>query len=87
MDIFIENGWYDMYMYDLIAFKINGPRFALIGIEEKYKEEMFMLIKKDYLQIKSSEYYPDYMNNLGPVKKKFMRDVLSSNNYSELNLK
>uniref|UniRef100_UPI0038660B57 glycosyltransferase family 2 protein n=1 Tax=Methanobrevibacter sp. TaxID=66852 RepID=UPI0038660B57 len=46
MDIFIENDWYDIYLFDLLAFKINGPRYALMGIEEKYKEQLFMLIKK-----------------------------------------
>ena len=86
MDIFVENGWYDMYLFDLLAFKINGPRYALMGIEEKYKEKLFLLIKKDYQSIKSSPYYDDYMDNLGPVKKKFMLDVLSSNSYKEINL-
>ena len=81
MDIFIENGWYNLYLYDLIAFKINGPRYALMGIEEKYKDELFLLIKKDYEQIKSSPYYQDYLDNLGPVKRKFLCDVLRAENY------
>ena len=84
MDIFIENDWYDIYLFDLLAFKINGPRYALMGIEEKYKEQLFMLIKKDYEQIKSTPYYEDYVKNLGPVKKKFMEDVLSSDSYTEI---
>lgn len=83
MDIFLENGWYDMYTFDLLAFKINGPRYALMGIDEKYKEELYRLIKDDYTQIKTSEYYQDYMDNLGPVKRKFMNDILESEDYEE----
>lgn len=64
MDIFIENGWYDMYLFDLLAFKINGPRYALMGIEEKYREQLFLLIKSDYEEIKSGPYYMDYLENL-----------------------
>ncbi len=86
MDIFIENGWYEMYRYDLLAFKINGPRYALMAIEEQYKQQLFCLIKSDYEQIKSSEYYQDYMDNLGPVKRKFMLNVLNSKTYKEINL-
>ena len=86
IDIFIENGWYDMYLFDLLAFKINGPRYALMGIEEKYKQQLFMLIKSDYKQIKSSQYYQDYLDNLGPVKRKFMSDVLSCDDYKEIDL-
>lgn len=83
MDIFIENGWYDQYKFDLLAFKINGPRYALMGIEEKYKKDLYLLIKNDYESIKSSKYYEDYLENLGPVKKKFFLDILSSKNYEE----
>ena len=83
MDIFIENGWYDQYKFDLLAFKINGPRYALMGIEEKYKKDLYLLIKNDYESIKSSKYYEDYLENLGPVKKKFFLDILSSKNYDE----
>ena len=83
MDIFIENEWYDMYLFDLLAFKINGPRYALMGIEEKYKEELYLLIKKDYESIKESPYYQDYLDNLGPVKKKFMLDIIKSKNYAD----
>lgn len=83
MDIFIENGWYDMYLFDLLAFKINGPRYALMGIEEKYKEELYLLIKKDYEAIRLSEYYYDYLENLGPVKRKFFKDILKSRSYDE----
>jgi glycosyltransferase involved in cell wall biosynthesis len=86
MDIFIKNDWYDMYLFDLLAFKINGPRYALMGIEEKYKEELFLLIKKDYEQIKSSQYYPDYMDNLGPVKRKFMKDILAAKDYDDFKI-
>ena len=83
MDIFIKNEWYDMYKFDLLAFKINGPRYALMGIEGKYKEELFMLIKRDYEQIKSGPYYHDYLENLGPVKRKFLCDVLKAKDYAE----
>jgi len=83
MGIFIENDWYDMYKFDLIAFKINGPRYALMSIEEKYKEDLYILIKKDYETIKISEYYHDYKDNLGPVKLKFLNDILKSKNYNE----
>ena len=83
MDIFIENDWYDMYLFDLLAFKINGPRYALMGIEEKYKEKLYLLIKKDYESIKLSPYYGDYMDNLGPVKRKFMQDIIKSKDYDE----
>lgn len=83
IDIFMENGWYDVYLFDLIAFKINGPRYALMGIEEKYKESLYLLIKKDYESIKSTRYYDDYIENLGPVKRKFFCDILKSDNYQE----
>ncbi len=83
MDIFIENGWYDIYLFDLLAFKINGPRYALMGIEEKYKKELYLLIKKDYESIKSSQYFSDYLENLGPVKRKFMCDILKSDSYED----
>ena len=87
MDIFIENGWYDAYLFDLLAFKINGPRYALMGIEEKYKEKLYLLIKKDYEAIKSSQYYDDYLENLGPVKRKFLLDILDSKNYADFKKK
>ena len=83
MDIFIENDWYDIYLFDLLAFKINGPRYALMGIEEKYKRELYLLIKKDYELIKSSRYFDDYLENLGPVKRKFMCDILKSTSYED----
>ena len=83
MDIFIKNEWYDMYLYDLLAFKINGPRYALMEIEEKYKEELYLLIKKDYESIKESPYYHDYIDNLGPVKKKFFLDIIKSEDYED----
>ena len=88
MDIFIKNNWYDLYAYDLIAYKINGPRFALRDIPLKYKEKMFMLIKSDYEQIKKTKYYDDFLKYLGPVKKKFFLDVLKAKNYEDfINLK
>lgn len=46
MDMFIQNGWYERYKYDLLAYKINGPRFALRDMPFKHKKHMFDLIKK-----------------------------------------
>lgn len=83
MDIFIKNNWYDVYLFDLLAFKINGPRYALMDIEEKYKKDLYLLIKKDYEQIRLSKYYGDYLDNLGPVKKKFFEDILNSEDYHD----
>lgn len=83
MRIFIENGWYDAYKYDLLAYKINGPRFALRDMPLKYKSHMFDLIKSDYEAIKSTKYYGDFLDQLGPVKKKFFLDVLKSRDYEE----
>lgn len=83
MDIFIKNGWYDAYKFDLLAYKINGPRFALRDMPLKCKPIMFDLIKSDYEQIKCSKYYGDFLSELGPVKKKFFLDVLSSKDYEE----
>jgi glycosyltransferase involved in cell wall biosynthesis len=83
MRIFIENGWYDTYKFDLLAYKINGPRFALRDMPLKHKSYMFDLIKKDYEQIKCSQYYEDFLTQLGPVKKKFFLDVLKSKDYEE----
>ena len=45
--IFIENGWYDLYKFDLLAYKINGPRFALRDIEENYKIPLYDSLKKE----------------------------------------
>lgn len=81
--IFIENGWYDAYKFDLLAYKINGPRFALRDIEENYKVPLYELIKNDYCAIKSSKYYQDYLDNLGPVKKKFFLDIIESKDYDD----
>lgn len=86
MDIFIENDWYDMYKFDLLAFKINGPRYALMGIEEKYIEDLYSLIKKDYDAIKLTQYYDDYLENLGQVKRKFFLDIIKSNDYEEFRI-
>ena len=83
MRIFIENGWYDAYKFDLLAYKINGPRFALRDLPLKYKYHMFDLIKSDYEAIKSTKYYEDFLTQLGPVKKKFFLDVLKSDDYEE----
>ena len=68
---FIECGFYEDYKFDLIAYKINGPRMALSSIVEDYRDDLFDLIKEDY-EI-----------NLGPKKRKFFLDVLKSNSYSE----
>ena len=81
--IFIENDWYDLYKFDLLAYKINGPRFALRDIEEKCKIPLYELIKKDYLSIKEGQYYSDFLENLGPVKKKFFLDIIASKDYEE----
>jgi len=83
MRIFIENGWYDAYKFDLLAYKINGPRFALRDMPLKYKSHMFDLIKKDYEAIKSTKYYEDFLTQLGPVKRRFFLDVLKSEDYEE----
>jgi hypothetical protein len=83
MRIFIENNWYDAYKFDLLAYKINGPRFALRDIEEKYKIHLYELIKEDYDSIKRSEYYEDFLENLGPVKKKFFLDIIKSKDYDD----
>ena len=83
MRIFIENGWYDAYKFDLLAYKINGPRFALRDMPLKYKSHMFDLIKRDYEAIKSTKYYGDFLTQLGPVKKRFFLDVLKSDDYEE----
>lgn len=71
MGMFIQNGWYERYKYDLLAYKINGPRFALRDMPFKHKKHMFDLIKKDYAEIKSTKYYDDFLVELGPVKRKF----------------
>ena len=83
MRIFIENGWYDAYKFDLLAYKINGPRFALRDMPLKFKSHMFDLIKRDYEAIKSTKYYEDFLTQLGPVKRKFFLDVLKSDDYEE----
>ena len=44
---------------------------------------MFMLIKEDYMQIKDSKYYQDFLDNLGPVKRKFFLDVIKASDYDE----
>ena len=80
---FIDNGFYEDYKFDLIAYKINGPRMALMDITEDAKEPLFNLIKEDYEKIKETEYYQDYLDNLGPKKKKFFLDVIEYDNYEE----
>lgn len=83
IDIFIKNNWYETYIFDLLAYKINGPRYALMGIDKEYKEDLFQLIKEDYTNIQKSKYYNDYLENLGSVKKKFFIDILNSDSYLE----
>ena len=80
---FVECGFYEDYKFDLIAYKINGPRMALSSIVEDYRDELFDLIKEDYEIVKKSQYYDDFLENLGPKKRKFFLDVLKSNSYSE----
>lgn len=80
---FIDNGFYDDYKFDLLAYKINGPRFALSQIVDKCKKPLFNLIREDYLKIRDSKYYDDFLNELGPVKKKFFLDVIRSKSYDE----
>ena len=79
----IDNGFYEDYKFDLLAYKINGPRMALMDITEDAKEPLFNLIKEDYEKIKETEYYQDYLDNLGPKKKKFFLDVLKYDNYDD----
>ena len=84
---FIENGRYEDYKFDLIAYKINGPRIALGEIVDKCKRPLYDLIHADYLEIRDSVYYDDFLNELGPVKLKFFLDVIESDSYDEfLNL-
>ena len=71
------------YKFDLLAYKINGPRFALRDIKENYKIPLYELIKKYYNLIKQSEYYQDYLDTLGPIKKKFFLDIIKSKNYDD----
>lgn len=85
MKIFVGNDWYDAYKFDLLAYKINGPRFALRDLPLKCKDKMFNLIKEDYMQIKDSKYYQDFLDNLGPIKRKFFLDVIEAENYDEFN--
>lgn len=84
---FVKNDFYEDYKFDLIAFKINGPRIALNLIEDKCKSSLFDLIRKDYLKIKDSPYYQDFLDNLGPVKKNFFLNILKSKNYDDFLLK
>ena len=83
MDRFIRNGFYQDYKYDLIAYKINGPRMALSEITDKCKSSLFDLIHEDYIKIKSGPYYDDFLEQLGPVKKKFFLNVIEASSYSE----
>jgi len=83
MDRFIRNGFYQDYKYDLIAYKINGPRIALSEITDKCKSSLFDLIHEDYIKIKSGPYYDDFLEQLGPVKKKFFLNVIEASSYSE----
>ena len=52
-------------------------------IVDDYRDDLFDLIKEDYEIIKKSEYYEDFLDNLGPKKRKFFLDILKSNSYSE----
>lgn len=86
MKRFIDNGFYEDYKFDLIAYKINGPKFALSEIVDKCKRPLFDLIHDDYLEIRDSIYYDDFLNELGPVKRKFFLDVIKSNTYDEFEM-
>ncbi|MDO5848327.1 MAG: glycosyltransferase [Methanobrevibacter sp.] len=80
---FVEGGFYEDYKFDLIAYKVNGPRMALASITDDYKAPLFNLIKEDYENIRKTEYYNDFLDNLGPKKKKFFLDMLKSDSYDE----
>ena len=54
-----------------------------MSIEDKYKKQLYTLIKNDYESIKLTPFYDDYLDNLGPVKKKFFLDILKSTDYNE----
>lgn len=83
MKRFIYNGWYEEYKFDLLAYKINGPKFALSKIVDKCRPLLFDLIHEDYIDIKNSTYYDDFLNELGPVKRKFFLDVIEAKSYDE----
>lgn len=86
MKRFIDNGFYEEYKFDLIAYKINGPKFALSEIVDECKGPLFDLIHKDYLEIRDSIYYDDFLNELGPVKRKFFLDIIKSDTYDEFEM-
>ena len=67
----------------MIAYKINGPRLALSDIVDECKKDLFCLIHDDYLEIRDSIYYDDFLNELGPVKRKFFLDVIEASSYDE----
>ena len=83
MKRFIYNGWYEEYKFDLLAYKINGHKFALSKIVDKCRPLLFDLIHEDYIDIKNSTYYDDFLNELGPVKRKFFLDVIEAKSYDE----
>ena len=62
---------------------IEGAAKFLRDIKENYKIPLYELIKKDYDSIKQSQYYQDYLDNLGPVKKKFFLDIIESEDYDD----
>lgn len=80
-NMFINNGFYEDYKKDLIAYKINGPRMALMDIKSEFKNQLFDLIKEDYEKIKTTKYYNDFSANLGPIKKEFFLNVLNAKTY------
>ena len=51
-----------------------------MNLSLKYKNHIFMLIKPDYEQIKSTKYFEDFLKYLEPVKNKFFFDVLKAGN-------
>lgn len=86
MKRFIDNGFYEEYKFDMIAYKINGPKFALSEIVDECKGPLFDLIHNDYLEIRDSIYYDDFLNELGPVKRKFFLDIIKSDTYDEFEM-
>lgn len=79
-DIFIRNGFYENYKKDLIHYKVNRGRMALLDIKDEFKEELFNLLKIDYEKFYKSEYKEDYDELLRPINRKFFFNVLKSEN-------
>jgi hypothetical protein len=52
-------------------------------LKKNNKIPLYELIKMDYLSIKHGKYYQDFLDNLGPVKRKFFLDIILSKDYEE----